>query len=103
MKKRFIIQHIWFNNQDADVTIVGLMQEDVLAYESKLVIKMSRLNSVISAWQRQTNQEASDYMCRFELGFVTEYEICFPSSVQCALDLSEFLDQGQSWLKQIVA
>ena len=32
MNKKFAIQHIWFNNHDADVTLSGLIQDDVLVY-----------------------------------------------------------------------
>lgn len=103
MKKQFQIQHIWFNNQDAAVTLAGFMKEDVLTYESKLVIQMSRLNAVISAIQKQACLEASDYMCRYELGFITEYEISFPESVQTALDLDVILGQNQEAIKRIVA
>ena len=60
MNKRFAIQHIWFNNQDAEVTLVGRMQDDVLTYESKLLIKMSELNGVISKLQKTAGIEASE-------------------------------------------
>ena len=65
MNKRFAIQHIWFNNQDPEVTLVGRIQDDTLTYESKLIIKMSQLNGVISKIQQAASIEASDYMCRF--------------------------------------
>lgn len=103
MNKRFAIQHIWFNNQDAEVTLVGRMQDDVLTYESKLLIKMSELNGVISKLQKTAGIEASEYMCRYELGFVTEYEISFPESTQCYLNLDEILGAHQGIVKKIVA
>lgn len=103
MKKSFVIQHIWFNNQDAAVTIAGLMKEDVLTYESKLVIKMSRLNAVISAIQKAVSIDASDYMCRFEFGFITEYEMSFPDGAQAELELELILGQEQELIKRIVA
>lgn len=103
MNKKIVIQHIWFNNQDADVTIVGRMQDDVLTYETKLVIKMSQLNAVISKIQKVASIEASDYMCRFEFGFVTEYEISFPEHVQRALPLDEILGDNTQLVKRIVA
>ena len=103
MNKRFAIQHIWFNNQDAEVTLVGRMQDDVLTYESKLLIKMSELNGVISKLQKTAGIEVSEYMCRFELGFITEYEIKFPTSVQCFLDLQEIIGADQNLVRRIVA
>lgn len=103
MKKQFVIQHIWFNNQDAAVTLAGRMKEDVLTYESKLVIRMARLNAVISEIQKQAGIEVSEYMCRFELGFITEYEISFPQAVQVELDLEAILGLDQQLVKRIVA
>ena len=103
MNKRFAIQHIWFNNQDAEVTLVGRMQDDVLTYESKLLIKMSELNGVISKLQKTAGIEASEYMCRYELGFITEYEIKFPTTVQCFLDLQEIIGADQHLVRRIVA
>lgn len=103
MKKQFVIQHIWLNNQDAAVTLAGLMKEDVLTYESKLVIRMARLNAVISEIQKQAGIEVSEYMCRFELGFITEYEISFPQAVQVELDLEAILGLDQQLVKRIVA
>lgn len=103
MKKRFAIQHIWFNNQDAEVTLVGRIREDMLSYDTKLVVKMSQLNGIISKLQKEAAIEASDYMCRFELGFITEYEISFPQQVQRYLDLEEILGTNQNLLKKIVA
>lgn len=103
MKKRFVIQHIWFNNHDADVTVEGLIKEDLLSYESKLIFKMSRLNAVISAWQKQSQLDASEFLCRYELGFITEYEINFPNSVHYELDMEEILGQESDLVKRIVA
>jgi hypothetical protein len=60
MNKKFAIQHIWFNNQDVEVTLVGLMQDDILVYESKLVIKMSQLNGVVSKLQKTAGIEVSE-------------------------------------------
>ena len=103
MNKKFAIQHIWFNNQDAEVTLVGRMQEDTLVYETKLVIKMAQLNGVVSKIQKTAGIEVSDYMCRFELGFITEYEIKFPTAVQCFLDLQEIVGADQHLVRRIVA
>jgi hypothetical protein len=103
MNKTFKIQHIWFNNQDSDVSISGLMQDDVLFYETKLVIKMSRLNGVISNLQKATGLEVSDFMCRYEFGFITEYQISFPEELQEALSIDELLGDQESVLKKIVA
>ncbi len=103
MNKRFAIQHIWFNNQDPEVTLVGRIQDDTLTYESKLIIKMSQLNGVISKIQRAASIEASDYMCRFELGFITEYEISFPESAQSFIDVIEVLGAQQNLVRKIVA
>lgn len=103
MKKRFAIQHIWFNNQDPEVTLVGRIQDDTLTYESKLIIKMSQLNGVISKIQQAASIEASDYMCRFELGFITEYEISFPESAQLFIDVNEVLGAQQNLVRKIVA
>ena len=103
MNKRFAIQHIWFNNQDTEVTLVGQIQDDTLTYESKLIIKMSQLNGVISKIQQAASIEASDYMCRFELGFITEYEISFPESAQPFIDVNEVLGAQQNLVRKIVA
>jgi len=103
MNKTFAIQHIWFNNQDAEVTLVGRMQDDVLFYESKLVIRMSQLNGLVSKLQKILGIEVSDYMCRFELGFITEYEIKFPESAQVFLDLQEIIGLGKEAVRKIVA
>jgi len=103
MNKRFAIQHIWFNNQDPEVTLVGRIQDDTLTYESKLIIKMSQLNGVISKIQQAASIEASDYMCRFELGFITEYEISFPESAQPFIDVIEVLGAQQNLVRKIVA
>jgi hypothetical protein len=103
MNKTFKIQHIWFNNQDTDVTISGLMQDDVLFYETKLVIKMSRLNGVINRLQKSTGLEVSEFMCRYEFGFLTEYQISFPEEVQQSLDLEELLGDQEGLFKKIVA
>jgi hypothetical protein len=103
MNKKFAIQHIWFNNQDAEVTLVGQMQDDTLVYETKLVIKMAQLNGVVSKIQKTAGIEVSDYMCRFELGFITEYEIKFPTAVQCFLDLQEIVGADQHLVRRIVA
>ena len=103
MNKKFEIQHIWFNNQDAEVTLVGQMQDDTLVYETKLVIKMAQLNGVVSKIQKTAGIEVSDYMCRFELGFITEYEIKFPTAVQCFLDLQEIIGTDQHLVRRIVA
>lgn len=103
MNKTFAIQHIWFNNQDAEVTLVGRMQDDVLFYESKLVIRMSQLNGLVSKIQKTLGIEVSDYMCRFELGFITEYEIKFPESAQVFLDLQEIIGLGKEAVRKIVA
>jgi hypothetical protein len=103
MNKTFAIQHIWFNNQDAEVTLVGRMQDDVLFYESKLVIRMSQLNGLVSKLQKTLGIEVSDYMCRFELGFITEYEIKFPESAQVFLDLQEIIGLGKEAVRKIVA
>jgi len=103
MNKKFAIQHIWFNNQDAEVTLVGRMQDDTLVYETKLVIKMAQLNGVVSKIQKTAGIEVSDYMCRFELGFITEYEIKFPTAIQCFLDLQEIIGADQHLDRRIVA
>jgi hypothetical protein len=103
MNKKFAIQHIWFNNQDAEVTLVGRMQDDTLVYETKLVIKMAQLNGVVSKIQKTAGIEVSDYMCRFELGFITEYEIKFPTAIQCFLDLQEIIGADQHLVRRIVA
>lgn len=103
MTRKFKIQHIWFNNQDSDVTISGLMLDDVLCYETKLVIKMSRLNGIINLLQKETGLEVSEYMCRFEFGFITEYQISFPDEVQQNVCLSELLGDQQDLVKKIVA
>ena len=103
MNKTFAIQHIWFNNQDAEVTLVGRMQDDVLFYESKLVIRMSQLNGLVAKLQKTLGIEVSDYMCRFELGFITEYEIKFPESAQVFLDLQEIIGLGKEAVRKIVA
>lgn len=103
MNKTFKIQHIWFNNQDSDVTISGLMQEDVLFYETKLVIKMSRLNGVINLLQKETGLEVSEFLCRYEFGFITEYQISFPEELQQYLCLNELLGNQKDLLKKIVA
>jgi len=103
MNKKFAIQHIWFNNQDAEVTLVGQMQDDTLVYETKLVIKMAQLNGVVSKIQKTAGIEVSDYMCRFELGFITEYEIKFPTAIQCFLDLQEIIGADQHLVRRIVA
>jgi hypothetical protein len=103
MNKRFAIQHIWFNNQDPEVTLVGRIQDDTLTYESKLIIKMSQLNGIISKIQQAASIEASDYMCRFELGFITEYEISFPERAQQFIDVNEVLGAQQSLVRKIVA
>ena len=103
MTRNFKIQHIWFNNQDADVTISGMMHEDVLFYETKLVIKMSRLNAVINLLQKETGLEVSEFLCRYEFGFVTEYQISFPEEVQCYLSLNQLLGNQEDLLKRIVA
>ena len=103
MNKTFATQHIWFNNQDAEVTLVGRMQDDVLFYESKLVIRMSQLNGLVSKLQKILGIEVSDYMCRFELGFITEYEIKFPESAQVFLDLQEIIGLGKEAVRKIVA
>ena len=42
-------------------------------------------------------------MCRYELGFITEYEISFPESTQCYLNLDEILGAHQGIVKKIVA
>lgn len=103
MNKKFAIQHIWFNNQDTEVTLAGLMQDDTLIYETKLVIKMAQLNGVVSKLQKIAGIEVSEYMCRFELGFITEYEIKFPTSVQCFLELQDIIGTNQNLLRRIVA
>jgi len=103
MNKKFAIQHIWFNNQDAEVTLVGRMQDDILVYETKLVIKMAQLNGVVSKLQKTAGIEVSEYMCRFELGFITEYEIKFPTSVQWFLDLQDIVGADQNLVRRIVA
>jgi hypothetical protein len=103
MNKKFAIQHIWFNNQDAEVTLAGLMHDTGLTYESKLVIKMSALNGVISKLQKVAGIEVSEYMCRFELGFITEYEIKLPVAVQSYLDLDDIVGADQKMVKKIVA
>jgi len=103
MNKKFAIQHIWFNNQDAEVTIGGQMKDDVLVYETKLVVKMSALNGIVSKLQQAADIEVSEYMCRFEFGFITEYEISFPISVQQYLDLDAILGSEQKVLRKIVA
>jgi hypothetical protein len=103
MTRNFKIQHIWFNNQDADVTISGMMHEDVLYYETKLVIKMSRLNAVINLLQKETGLDVSEFLCRYEFGFVTEYQISFPEEVQYYLSLNELLGNQEDLLKKIVA
>ncbi|MEY3087582.1 MAG: hypothetical protein ACK5BW_02310 [Flavobacteriia bacterium] len=103
MNKKFAIQHIWFNNQDAEVTIAGQMKDDVLVYETKLVVKMSALNGIVSKLQQAADIEVSEYMCRFEFGFITEYEISFPISVQQYLDLDAILGSEQKVLRKIVA
>ena len=103
MTRNFKIQHIWFNNQDADVTISGMMHEDVLFYETKLVIKMSRLNAVINLLQKESGLEVSEFLCRYEFGYVTEYQISFPEEVQIYLGLNELLGDQEDLLKKIVA
>lgn len=103
MNKKFAIQHIWFNNQDAEVTLVGLMQDDILVYESKLVIKMAQLNGVVSKLQKTAGIEVSEYMCRFELGFITEYEIKFPKGVQHFMYLQDIIGADQNLVRRIVA
>lgn len=103
MTRNFKIQHIWFNNQDADVTISGMMHEDVLFYETKLVIKMSRLNAVINLLQKESGLEVSEFLCRYEFGYVTEYQISFPEEVQIYLGLNELLGNQEDLLKKIVA
>ncbi len=103
MNKKFAIQHIWFNNHDADVTLSGLIQDDVLVYETKLVIKMCALNGVVSKIQKAADIEVSEYMCRFEFGFITEYEISFPAEVQCYLPLEEVIGADQKMVRKIVA
>ncbi len=103
MTRNFKIQHIWFNNQDADVTISGMMHEDVLFYETKLVIKMSRLNAVINLLQKESGLEVSEFMCRYEFGYVTEYQISFPEELQIYLSLNELLGNQEDLLKKIVA
>jgi hypothetical protein len=42
-------------------------------------------------------------MCRFDLGFITEYEIKFPVSAQCYLDLEEIIGADQNLVRRIVA
>jgi hypothetical protein len=79
------------------------MQDDVLFYETKLVIKMSRLNGVISNLQKATGLEVSDFMCRYEFGFITEYQISFPEELQEALSIDELLGDQEGVLKKIVA
>jgi hypothetical protein len=64
---------------------------------------MSELNGVISKLQKLAGIEASEYMCRYELGFITEYEISFPESTQCYLNLDDILGTNQSLVKKIVA
>jgi hypothetical protein len=103
MNKKFAIQHIWFNNQDAEVTLAGRMQDDILVYETKLVIKMAQLNGIVSKLQKIVGIEVSEYMCRFELGFITEYEIKFPTDVQCFLDLQDIVGADQQLVRRIVA
>ncbi|MFM8595641.1 MAG: hypothetical protein ACKOBN_00950 [Flavobacteriales bacterium] len=103
MTRNFKIQHIWFNDQDADVTISGMMQEDVLFYETKLLIKMSRLNAVINLIQKETGLEVSEFLCRYEFGFITEYQISLPEYAQCYLSLNELLGNQEDLLKKIVA
>ncbi|MEN9422270.1 MAG: hypothetical protein RI948_1704 [Bacteroidota bacterium] len=103
MNKKFAIQHIWFNNQDAEVTLAGRMQDDILVYETKLVIKMAQLNGIVSKLQKIVGIEVSEYMCRFELGFITEYEIKFPTDVQYFLDLQDIVGADQQLVRRIVA
>jgi hypothetical protein len=79
------------------------MQDDVLFYESKLVIRMSQLNGLVAKLQKTLGIEVSDYMCRFELGFITEYEIKFPESAQVFLDLQEIIGLGKEAVRKIVA
>jgi hypothetical protein len=64
---------------------------------------MSELNGVISKLQKLAGIEASEYMCRYELGFITEYEISFPERTQCYLNLDDILGTNQSLVKKIVA
>lgn len=103
MKKKIAIQRIWFNNQDAEVMLAGIVQEEVLTYETKLEIKMSQLNAVISKIQKTADIEASDYMRRYEFGFITEYEINFPKNVLCFISMEEILGVGSESVKKIVA
>jgi hypothetical protein len=102
MTRNFRIQHIWFNNQDSDVTVSGFMQDDVLYYETKLIIKMTRLNGVINLLQKEIGIEVSDYLCRYEFGFITEYQISFPEEYQKYLCLNELFGE-EDLLKKIVA
>ncbi|MEN9743658.1 MAG: hypothetical protein RLZZ65_1463 [Bacteroidota bacterium] len=103
MNRKFKIQHIWFNNEDANVTLSGQILEDVLYFDTKLVIKMSRLNSVINLWQKETGLEASEYLCRYEFGFLTEYQMSFPEEAQVWLDFEELIGDQKDFLKKIVA
>jgi hypothetical protein len=64
---------------------------------------MSQLNGIISKIQQAASIEASNYMCRFELGFITEYEISFPESAQQFIDVNEVLGAQQNLVRKIVA
>ncbi|MEN9699575.1 MAG: hypothetical protein RLZZ301_773 [Bacteroidota bacterium] len=103
MEKQFEIQHIWFNNNEANAVIVGNMKEEYLSYETKISLPMERLNHVINLLQRQNELEILDYMRRYEFGFVTEYQLSLGEDLNRVLGLHEMIGSFQNKVRKIVA
>lgn len=104
MEKKFDLKEMWFNNQDAEVLLIGTLHKDFLQYETKLKIPMERLNAIINFLQKNNDHfDLYDHMSCFNLGFVTEYNVCLPVDLNRCFTQADLLGETMNIIKQIRA
>ncbi|MDP4761122.1 MAG: hypothetical protein NWR96_05760 [Crocinitomicaceae bacterium] len=104
MEKIFELKEMWFNNTDKEVVLSGILHKDFLQYDTKVRLSIQRLNALINILQKKNeNFDLYDHMCCFNLGFITEYNVVLPATLDRNFTQVELMGEEQAPLKQIRA
>ena len=104
MVKKFELRELWFNNTDAEVVLTGIHRKDFMEYDTKLRIPISRLNALVNLLTKNNeNFDLYDYMSCFNLGFVTEYNVVLPDTLNRSFTKSELLGEQAAFPVRISA
>lgn len=104
MEKKFDLKEMWFNSSDSEVLLIGTLHKEFLQYETKVKVPMDRLNAIVNFLQKQNEHfDLYDHLCCFNLGFVSEYNVCLPTHLNRCFTTVDLLGYELSNLKQIRA